>query len=444
MAITFGGSALGTFTSGTINLPITITGAKTLLVVGVSEHASTGGTVAPNMTFNGSVLTRAAFGSNYDVEDSQNEIWYLQSPAPITGTILGTTTSADARVVATFWNGAAQTSVLGTTVVGSANSKPIAVAYVPTEGSCLVIDMNTNESNTAETIFAGQTNLRNIDEGTWQQSASYIIDSGAGTAGTMGWTNANVAEWTSVVAAFKSAPGTGIVFVKQAKGNLDTTLAGLGTALGTFATNPTAGNLIVVSVGMSVGTAGTVNSVTDTPGNTYTRIGGTNSTNRVDLYYAKNITGGTNIVKVIGSFTATAAMGFLASEYSGVGTVNAFDTSAFGTGLSSGLGTSGTTANTAGADELLLSAFSIESGTTGTIVGGWTNRGTVVFNSGVNNSVFAEDLIVSATGAYAGTASMTTLKTYSAGISSFQLGTTAPGTPPDIVGWKSLLGVGQG
>lgn len=232
-----------------------------------------------------------------------------------------------------------------------------------------------------------------------------------------------------------------LAFVQKASGSITIGAAGLGTAKGTFATNPAAGNLIAFASGFDLGTGGTINSVTDTPGNIYTRIGGTFLTtlSRVDMYYAKNITGGTNIVTVVGSFTAAAGLGFTAYEISGADTVNPLDQSAFGIGTSgaAGLGTTGTTSNTTSANELLFSAFN-EADVVGTIGSGWANPGTIKHENPW--SVFSETKIVSATGAYAGTFSTSASTVYAGGIASFVQATAA--TTPSI-GYKTLLGAGQ-
>ncbi len=212
-----------------------------------------------------------------------------------------------------------------------------------------------------------------------------------------------------------------IAFVKNVIG-ADLTLAvNQGTSFGTFASNVTAGNLIIVSVGMNIGTAGTVVSVTDTQSNTYTLIGGTfNSTNcRTDMYYAKNITGGTNIVKVVGSTTSANHMNFFAHEYSGADTTAPLDKSATGTGQTgavSTLGTSGTTATTTTSNELLFCAINLLANANGTVGSGWTNRGTAAFTTSV---IFGEDLLVSSTGAYAGTFSSAGVVNYAAMIATF-------------------------
>lgn len=194
----------------------------------------------------------------------------------------------------------------------------------------------------------------------------------------------------------------------------------------------------------SVGTNGSITTITDTPGNTYTKIGGTPTLaagpGAVEMWYAKNITGGTNIVKVVGTFRTTQDVGFAAFEYSGVDTVNALDRSAFGTGnsdLSTGLGTTGTTATTGNANDLLFAAFN-HADSVGTVGSGWTNRGTAKYNA--NWTIFAEDKIVSATGAYAGTFSCTTLTTYQSGVAAFQQ--QAAAATGQIPSMKSLMGVG--
>lgn len=234
-----------------------------------------------------------------------------------------------------------------------------------------------------------------------------------------------------------------LAFVQKIRGSVTLAGAGLGTAFGTFATNPAGGNLIAVAVGFDLGAAGTVNSVADTPVNTYTRIGNGTANGvlaRIDLYYAQNVTGGTNIVKVIGSFTAGAGMGFQAYEISGASTTSALDKSAFGTGVTDitlGLGTTGTTAATTNANTLLFAAFT-EASLVGTLGSGWLNPGTVLMQNPW--SLFVETKIVSATGAYAGTFSTETVTNYAGGVAAFAQAAAVTTNP---IGYKNLLGVGQ-
>jgi hypothetical protein len=232
-----------------------------------------------------------------------------------------------------------------------------------------------------------------------------------------------------------------IAFVQKMKSGSATGAAGFGTVLGTFSSNPIAGNLIVVAVSSTLGTGNISNTLSDTPGNTFTKIGnGTfQSTQNINLYYVQNILGGTNIVKVIGSFTQAWDLGMMAYEYSGVDPSAALDKSAFGTGVSnaaSGLGTSGTTATTLNANSLLFAAFTHASNGVGTVGAGWGDAGTIQYQSA--RSIFCEDKIVSATSAYAGTFSDELVTNYSAGIAVFQQQVAATTKP----GWKSLLGVG--
>ena len=165
----------------------------------------------------------------------------------------------------------------------------------------------------------------------------------------------------------------------------------------TFTAVQTAGNLNVVSV-MWGNTTSSVSSVTDSKGNSYalalgpTRVTGLSSA----IYYAKNIAAGSNTVTV--NFSPSAAFPNVnVLEYSGLSTTSPLDVAAGATG-------SGTTANsgsatTTSASELIFGA--------GNPTSSFTAAGSG-FNNRVINSYggIAEDRIVSSTGSYNATATL--------------------------------------
>jgi hypothetical protein len=209
-----------------------------------------------------------------------------------------------------------------------------------------------------------------------------------------------------------------------------------------------AGNLNVVAVGWGDSTS-SVSSVTDTRGNTYTLAIGPTSFNGMQqsIYYAKNIAVGSNTVTV--RFNQAAAYPDVRIlEYSGVDTTNPLDGKAVATGTGTAAN-SGSIATTT-ANELIFGA-----GTTGQ---GFTAAGTGFANRMIN--VFgniAEDKVVSATGSYNATGTVSSsawimqVATFRGGgqvtnpapvvnTISPTSGTTAGGTPVTITGTGFLAG----
>ncbi len=166
----------------------------------------------------------------------------------------------------------------------------------------------------------------------------------------------------------------------------------------TYPATQTAGNLNVVEV-MWGDTTSAVSTVADNRGNTYAlAVGPTKVTGLTSaIYYAKNIAGGSTTVTV--TFNQTAAYPNInILEYSGLNTSSPLDVFSAATG-------SGTTANsgsatTTAASELIVGAGNPTSGFTAA-GSGFTKRLVNAYGG------ISEDEIVSSTGSYSATATMT-------------------------------------
>ena len=129
----------------------------------------------------------------------------------------------------------------------------------------------------------------------------------------------------------------------------------------------TAGDLNVVVVGWNDSTA-TVNSVTDSKGNVYTRAVGptiVSGSLSQSIYYAKNIaaaTAGSNTVTVTFSAAATYP-DIRILEYSGADPNNPVDVTAAGSG--NGTSSSSGSATTTNANDLIFGANTVTSVTSG-------------------------------------------------------------------------------
>jgi len=159
-----------------------------------------------------------------------------------------------------------------------------------------------------------------------------------------------------------------------------------------FGSAVTSGNLLVAFCSLDT-TGSNVSSITDTAGNTYVQaVTDTESTVRGDIWYAKNVTGGSGITITCNYNQSTSFRKIQANEYSGLDIIAPLDVTAFNSSPSSTNATSGTAATNV-ADELIVGLavhFGIASYTPGT---SFTVRGT-------QNFFGVEDRIVSATGTY--------------------------------------------
>jgi hypothetical protein len=189
-------------------------------------------------------------------------------------------------------------------------------------------------------------------------------------------------------------PPPGITY---AQGKSATAASGSSIAIA-YPGAQTAGNLNVIAV-MWGDTTSTVSSVTDSNGNTYAlAVGPTKATGLTSaIYYAKKIASGGNTVTV--KFSKSAAFPNVnVLEYSGLDTSSPLDVSAAATGT-------GTTANsgsatTTSASELIVGAGNPTSAFTAA-GSGFSNRIINAFGG------ISEDRIVSSTGSYNATATLT-------------------------------------
>lgn len=189
----------------------------------------------------------------------------------------------------------------------------------------------------------------------------------------------------------------------------------------TFDSSTTSGNLIVVAV-TSYGATQTCNTVTDTKGNTYTKIGSVNRSpgdDTIDLFYAKNITGGASH-RIDVTMANTENIGIAMSEYSGADTSSPLDTnnnSGNGTGSTATSGSITPSVNNClifvgGTDQRLAT-------TTVTAGSGYTLR---AMAGTADNSVrvYSEDQIQSTAAAITGDFAIGTSVTWAASIAAFK------------------------
>jgi hypothetical protein len=168
-----------------------------------------------------------------------------------------------------------------------------------------------------------------------------------------------------------------------------------------FPSANTAGNWIGVVV--RAGTADQVITVTDTNGNQYRRAVQFNVTLddiTLAIFYAENIKGGTNTVRVVDSRSGTLRLAIL--EYAGIAAANSLDVTAAaqGTGATASTGS----ATTTGSGRLLLGAIMTASPTTITAGNGFTLRTAVPANP--NAKLAVEDRVDTSSSSVAATAGL--------------------------------------
>jgi hypothetical protein len=184
-----------------------------------------------------------------------------------------------------------------------------------------------------------------------------------------------------------------------------------------FASANTAGNLIIAAVRMST-TSQTV-TITDSAGNLYTDAVAQSQTtdgHQVHVFYAKNIAGGGNTVTA--TFSSTNNHPWLAIyEYSGLSATSPLDRAAHAQGSSSAP-TSGATATTVSANELVFAAVGLPASYTGTVTAG---SGYALRQQDTTSSRAAnEAAVVSSTGSYAGTFGLSATTNWSAVVATFK------------------------
>ncbi len=233
-------------------------------------------------------------------------------------------------------------------------------------------------------------------------STSITATAPAHAAGTVNVVVSNSDAQTGTLTNAYTYTGSGggggaITFVQVKAATPQTASASVAVA---YPAAQTAGNMNIVAVGWN-DTTSTVNTVTDTRGNTYTlAIGPTTGTGlRQSIYYAKNIAAGTNTVTVTFS-KAAAFVDVRVLEYSGLDTTNPLDKTAGAVG--SGTAASSGAATTTAANELIFGA-----GMTAAVFTG-AGSGFISRIITTPDADIAEDRTVSATGSYSATATNNT------------------------------------
>ncbi len=205
-----------------------------------------------------------------------------------------------------------------------------------------------------------------------------------------------------------------------------------------FGSDNTAGNLLVAVIQVSADVTG----VTDTRGNTWVKAveeENAGASTYLELWYVENCAAGANTVTAANGFGASFAHVWV-GEYSGVATSSALDQTAGGQS-STGNPDSGATATTAQADELLVGGIANNGARTVT----WTEPDTEQYDdatAGASRGLSAADEIVSATGTFSATGTMSGSADWLAAIATFKAAGGGGGITGPLVGAGHLLGGG--
>lgn len=198
-------------------------------------------------------------------------------------------------------------------------------------------------------------------------------------------------------------------FVQAAKGSSSTFATSVATAA--LASSTTTGNTMVVCIATDGATANDVTSVTDTAGNSYSRINSTYDvpdSDGIEWWIARNITGGAS--QIVTAHDSLSNLGsIVATEVSGLPTSGNITDGYGGTAAFTNSLTATTAGSTANAADIIFGAGSTATAAanTWTVGSGYSNLTTTVgTNAGINLAV--ESKVVAATGSQTATLTATT------------------------------------
>ncbi len=275
--------------------------------------------------------------------------------------------------------------------------------------------------------------INDVIVGVGQNTAAYVFfghpTQAALTANT--YPNGPPTIWPSIMENTNltggTAAGTASAFVQEATHSV--TVAATTNQV-TFSSNTNAGDLIMVAIDYPSAATFPATPVTDSQSDTFTLVatqGATTGGKKTRVYYAKNITGGTDTVTL--TFSASETSDIYVTEYAGLSTASPLDVQKGTKGNSSGAASSGSATTTVAGDLIYGFCFADSSG--GCTAGsGFTAR------SGAGNLV--EDMAAGAAGSYAATGT--------AGNSwTMQMVALEPASPPSMgftIAVPNLVGLG--
>ncbi len=373
--------------------PVTITGTGFLAgaTVKLGGTAATGVVVVNSTSITATTPAHAGGAVSVVVTNTDAQAGTLNNgytyinPAPTVTSITPNNGTA---------NGGTPVTITGTGFLAGAT---VSLGGTPATGVTVVNSTSITATTAAHTAATVSVVVTNTDAQSGTLANGYTYNTSTGGGGTIAFVQVNAAD-----------PQTPSASVPVA-----------------FTAAQTAGNLNVVAVGWN-DTTSTVNSVTDTRGNTYTQAGTTTTGTgmRQAIYYAANIAAGSNTVTV--TFNQAAAfVDVRVAEYSGADTSSPLDVTAAAVGTSTAPSSGAATTNSA--SELIFGA-----GMTG---GHYSAAGTG-FTSRIITSPdgdIAEDKIVSVAGSNSATATLSYSAPWIMQMATFRAGGGGTGNPAPTV-----------
>lgn len=255
--------------------------------------------------------------------------------------------------------------------------------------------------STAGQIQKSSTDIQYCNASHWISMKGTQSSGTCSTAGNVRYNSSSAwTEWCDG-SNWKATTGTATAAFRQKAERPGTSISGNTVPTPTFSSNPASGNLMIC-VMMYRSDAGAVTSVTDTAGNTYTKLGGPltggGMTYYLEAWYSAGITGGSSF-KATAQFSVsmTAPKSIGCYEYSGLATSNVLDQAMTAQGTTS-TATVGPITTTS-AKELLFVTTQVAASTTG-VGSGFTLR------SNMDGDVY-QDRVVNTVGSYTGTTTST-------------------------------------
>lgn len=233
MAISYVG-ALENATAGASPKTVAVNiGTRTngLLVVAVCFYDNNMST--PAVTYAGTTMSLA---SEYPTTNSVYHValYYLANPTNGDNNLVLTWTGTNLNmyVLASWYDGVAQTSPLDQVVTGTGTTDP-SLNITPTEDNELIVSHYYSAANDELAVGSGETKIDGYDFGADVTGGSYAIQTTAGTQ-TVDWSGVD-STWYMVVASFKEAAAAGGAISGSTAGTSSASgaLTGAGALTGT-------------------------------------------------------------------------------------------------------------------------------------------------------------------------------------------------------------------
>ena len=415
------GQKLDTLGGGSLNPPAAPTNPS-------PQNASTGVSLTPTLTW-----TADGKATAYDVYFGTSASPSMAGTTATTnfspGTLSGNTTYYW-RVVAKNSAGSAASATWSFTTLQPAQAPGTPANLAPANGVTGVpltpaLTWSAASNATSYEVYFGTSSSPSLAGTTAATSYNPGTLSGSTTHYWRVVAKNSTGSTSSYTCSFTTQPpaqtgGTGIALVQSsaARGS------GVQSISVPFGSANTAGRLIVAAVRMS--TSSQTVTVTDSAGNIYADAIAQSQTtdgHQVHIFYAKNVAGGANTVKA--TFSASNGHPWLAVyEFRGLSTTSPLDRTAHAQGSGS-TATSGATATTVNANELVFAALGLPASYAGTVAAG---SGYALQQQDTGSSRSAhEAAAVTSTGSYAGTFGLSVSTNWSAAVATF---VAAAATPP--------------